>query len=641
MDKTKRSRLRVIESVCAVINQLESIEDAHCLQLFTTNPMFRVAPDKFKGTSRDILEWHNIILSNLSEKITNVFEEWSKIILPIILSIYMKADSPLTVNVINTFIEKLKGCTVDDAISLLSSNTTTVARRYYSLLNAIYDIDYETLDTINCKNEEIASFARVISDRFKTYIKPYMVKEFIIYFKMNIHSNTTNFSDMITDENALRIVKQVLNAPSKITSNKCFTPCILDIFYFVERYLVDKPDIYEKLATLFVKRNGVLEGDSLTIASMTNILTERTEQRLMSKAGYPESAAKQFTVEAKRLLFIFHILAKRRDETLEYWFKNITINDLKDVVTTLADRIIVGSKVTRSEYHVHFLSRRISTLKYTLRALSDYIDNYSTKFGEFDFTTLIKLVEDPVYKKCELHQLIYEDSSETPEINIENIIPLSTDDLEALYNASNNLSTSHTLLISILTELGLRRSAVSFLKWQSLVDSNNQIKVGSCYVPEKQGATREFPITPKLREALSAHMNATSFNLGDYIFVSKSTGKPSLSLCVTMLKQIIREIPEGIDKKIYPHLFRHTIVTNYIEKGANIADVSKFMGHKSIITTLGSYFKGNIHERLKREIVRSNMDNRLYVMEVFNMLLQGAARDITVNEAVDSLTKYS
>ena len=64
-------------------------------------------------------------------------------------------------------------------------------------------------------------------------------------------------------------------------------------------------------------------------------------------------------------------------------------------------------------------------------------------------------------------------------------------------------------------------------------------------------------------------------------------------------------------------------------------------GHKSIITTLGSYFKGNIHERLKREIVRSNMDNRLYVMEVFNMLLQGAARDITVNEAVDSLTKYS
>ena len=41
----------------------------------------------------------------------------------------------------------------------------------------------------------------------------------------------------------------------------------------------------------------------------------------------------------------------------------------------------------------------------------------------------------------------------------------------------------------------------------------------------------------------------------------------------------------GLDKKLYPHLFRHTFATHLLNEGANIRDVQEMLGHESINTT--------------------------------------------------------
>jgi len=64
--------------------------------------------------------------------------------------------------------------------------------------------------------------------------------------------------------------------------------------------------------------------------------------------------------------------------------------------------------------------------------------------------------------------------------------------------------------------------------------------------------------------------------------------------------------------------------------------VSKYMGHKNIITTVGNYFKGDIHERLKETVVRSDVENKMFVIDIFGKLIDGARDGLLVSEAVSN-----
>lgn len=68
------------------------------------------------------------------------------------------------------------------------------------------------------------------------------------------------------------------------------------------------------------------------------------------------------------------------------------------------------------------------------------------------------------------------------------------------------------------------------------------------------------------------------------LFISEH-GKP---LQKDRLTRIIREIKEaaGIEKRVYPHLLRHTCGTIMLRSGIPIPDVAKQLGHKSLTSTM-------------------------------------------------------
>lgn len=88
-------------------------------------------------------------------------------------------------------------------------------------------------------------------------------------------------------------------------------------------------------------------------------------------------------------------------------------------------------------------------------------------------------------------------------------------------------------------------------------------------IPMHSALIDELNILPKRSETLVfADLNGKKYRSQ---FVSKK------------FKKIIRKI--GIDESIHFHSLRHTYATHLIQAGVNIYDVSKFLGHSSVVVT--------------------------------------------------------
>ena len=57
---------------------------------------------------------------------------------------------------------------------------------------------------------------------------------------------------------------------------------------------------------------------------------------------------------------------------------------------------------------------------------------------------------------------------------------------------------------------------------------------------------------------------------------------------IMAIEKRIRVLGEksGIGRRLYPHLIRHTTATTALDRGMNIVDVSKLLGHESVDTTM-------------------------------------------------------
>ena len=147
--------------------------------------------------------------------------------------------------------------------------------------------------------------------------------------------------------------------------------------------------------------------------------------------------------------------------------------------------------------------------------------------------------------------------------------PLSLDEMVAFLNACKPAYLAYFL---ILYHAGLRKDESQKLKWTDV-----DLERGVLHIKGKGGKERVIGITGTLRDALSL-LSRNS----EYVFISPKTHKPIGDVRKTIATT---KKAAGINRRINPHLLRHTFATHQLELKTDLRTLQAMLGHASITTT--------------------------------------------------------
>ena len=136
-------------------------------------------------------------------------------------------------------------------------------------------------------------------------------------------------------------------------------------------------------------------------------------------------------------------------------------------------------------------------------------------------------------------------------------------------------------MMQTLLETGCRASEFVALRVQDVSFTERLVQIQG-----KGERRREVPIRRELARLLQTHVGRRR---AGPLFKSREKGSGRVPYMYTRQRvgQIVRQVARDadIEKRIYPHLLRHTVATKLLNRGMDIADVQKFLGHEDISTT--------------------------------------------------------
>ena len=137
-------------------------------------------------------------------------------------------------------------------------------------------------------------------------------------------------------------------------------------------------------------------------------------------------------------------------------------------------------------------------------------------------------------------------------------------------------------IIEVLYSTGCRVSELARLK-KSDMDWNEK----SVHLFGKGNKHRTSFLNAKAEVAIKDYL-ATRTDENDSLFVSDR--KPYNPIKKDALEKIVRNISRraagNVDKRVTPHVLRHTTATTAIRNGMPVEDISKLLGHSKIDTTM-------------------------------------------------------
>jgi integrase/recombinase XerC len=179
-------------------------------------------------------------------------------------------------------------------------------------------------------------------------------------------------------------------------------------------------------------------------------------------------------------------------------------------------------------------------------------------------------------------------------------VMLSDDQLDALlWECGEN--TTLRLFVLVLADAGLRcESEALWLRWEDVKDGALEIISGRDGHRTKAGRGRRVPISARLAAALRAYAAENRLGGGPCVFHKPVTGERIKSLRRSFMAAAKRaKLPDGFHR----HDLRHRCCTRLLESGANVADVTQFMGHADLATTQRYLHASGGHVERLRQMV--------------------------------------
>jgi len=150
---------------------------------------------------------------------------------------------------------------------------------------------------------------------------------------------------------------------------------------------------------------------------------------------------------------------------------------------------------------------------------------------------------------------------------------LSKEDIQKIINLNTNLK--HRLIIKILYSSGLRLQELIDLKRNNIDFDRNLI-----FVKSGKGKKDRFTLlSQEIKLDLLKYYSSFNFKT-DYVFEGRNKKYSKKSV-----QKILEYSGKKIDKRITPHMLRHSFATHLLESGVDIRYIQELLGHSNVKTT--------------------------------------------------------
>lgn len=163
---------------------------------------------------------------------------------------------------------------------------------------------------------------------------------------------------------------------------------------------------------------------------------------------------------------------------------------------------------------------------------------------------------------------------------------LSVQETEKLlsYEGGEKYQTVRTLaVLELLYASGIRISELVSLKLEEVNITQGWIRVFG-----KGSKERLVPVNERACELLKKYLELRDLRFSgrgaqSWVFLNKSGKKLSRVQLWKDIKNFAREA--GLERKVHPHLLRHSFATHLLQRGADLRSIGEMLGHSSLSTT--------------------------------------------------------
>jgi integrase/recombinase XerC len=246
------------------------------------------------------------------------------------------------------------------------------------------------------------------------------------------------------------------------------------------------------------------------------------------------------------------IKAYRQD--IEQFYNYLKENKLKIGRDVIKDFISIIFLRTRNKATV---SRKI----YAIRSFFSFLmKKGKLKENPFDFINTPKI------------------DKKIPQILTEKEMIMFLDSL----SQENFLKLRNKACFELLYATGLRVSELTNLKIQDIDFTECVLRVMG-----KGKKERIVPFNDKARDILLKYLDEAEIKFkvkNEFIFLNSRGEKITERSVERIVQKSYKEVMKS-NKRIYPHLFRHSFATHLLQRGANLRVIQELLGHENLSTT--------------------------------------------------------
>lgn len=143
---------------------------------------------------------------------------------------------------------------------------------------------------------------------------------------------------------------------------------------------------------------------------------------------------------------------------------------------------------------------------------------------------------------------------------------------ETVWSAADR---THTVMIKLLLFTGIRNSELVNLTLRDV--DLNELKI---FIRQGKGKKdRYVPLPPPFRGELAQYMASQKDRSAHFLFETRRLNQ----FTTRWIREIVRRYARmaGIEKRIYPHLFRHQLLTHLTRRGIIDAKIQLISGHEN------------------------------------------------------------